>query len=284
MIGYVRPDVEELKVKELKLYRSYYCGICTSLSRKYGPLSRLFLSYDATFMAILEDAFGKEEPLFGKARCPLPPFQKKKIVVKNNAIELGMDISQLGVKLKLDDLKRDKKHLKKMFILLLAFFFAKSGNSLFEKVKDDVDEMVFYEISESSNPHEAAHAFGKAVEKMINFESAHQELSLLMYLIGEWVYLVDALDDIEEDIESGAYNPFVLKYKNSFGVQKGDFSKYVRTNEKEQLNFLISRIQEEFLKVEKFMLRNSELVRNVIFFGIPKVTLRVLNKKEGDKE
>jgi hypothetical protein len=284
LIGYVRPDVEELKVKELKLYRTYYCGICTALSQKYGPLSRAFLSYDATFMAIVKDSFCEKAPRFGIARCPLPPFRKKKIVVRNEAINFGIDVSQLGTKLKMDDLKRDEKRLKKALVYLFNPLFGKVNASLFEYVKHDVSEMFFYEMVESADPNEPADAFGKAVMKMMQWKDVNEKASFLLYLIGKWVYLIDALDDLEEDLKKKTYNPFILKYKNYISsMELSNFFVFVREKEKTQINFLLSRMQEEFFKIENDMKRNSELVKNVLFHGIPKVSLRVLNKKEGDK-
>jgi len=143
LTGYVRPDLDELKGKELKLYRAYYCGICTDLSNRYGPFSRLLLSYDATFMAIFFDAFSNERPKFGKSRCPLPPFQKKDVVLRNSAIKFGVEISRLGTRLKTEDSKRDSKLAKRFFIFLVASLFRKVDVSLLKVIKPKIDKMVF---------------------------------------------------------------------------------------------------------------------------------------------
>ena len=42
-------------------------------------------------------------------------------------------------------------------------------------------------------------------------EGERRVLSRLGYLLGRWVYLCDALDDIGEDIAKKRYNPFVLR-------------------------------------------------------------------------
>ena len=284
MIGYVRPDVDELKVKELKLYRSYYCGICTALADKYGPLSRIFLSYDATFMAIVKDAFNEKDPTFKKARCPLPPFQKKRVVSRNDAIDMGVEISQIGMKLKMDDLKRDEGRIKKAFAYLFNPLFGRVSSSLFESVKHDVNEMFFYEISSSSEPNEPAEAFGRAVMKMMSWRKIDEKAAFLLYLIGKWVYIADALDDLEEDLKKKTYNPYLLKYGSFFAnMENSQFTEFVREKEKASVNFLLLRIQEEFSKIENDMKRNSPLIKNVIFYGIPKITQKILNKKERDE-
>ena len=51
MLGYVKIDKGELKVREYEVYCGYYCGICKSIGRRYGQLPRMALSYDAAFPA-----------------------------------------------------------------------------------------------------------------------------------------------------------------------------------------------------------------------------------------
>ena len=45
------------------------------------------------------------------------------------------------------------------------------------------------------------------------------------YHIGRWIYLVDAADDIEKDIKSNGFNPFVNKKTGE--VKSSDFIKAV---------------------------------------------------------
>ena len=53
MFGYIRVDKSELKIKDYEMYKAVYCTLCRKLGRKYGILSRLTLSYDFTFLALL---------------------------------------------------------------------------------------------------------------------------------------------------------------------------------------------------------------------------------------
>ena len=46
LFGYVTPLSCELKVKHYELYRAFYCGLCRTLAREYGPVARAALSYD----------------------------------------------------------------------------------------------------------------------------------------------------------------------------------------------------------------------------------------------
>lgn len=277
MTGYVKPDLDELKVKDLKLYNAYYCGICTALSKKYGPLSRVLLSYDATFIAILSDAFSNEKRTFGKSHCPLPPFQRKRVVVENHSVDFGVEISHLSTRLKIDDIRRDSKFFKRILALLVVPILGKVDISLMKSIKPMVNKMVFLELAKSPNPDEISDVFGEIMKTMTKAMDKLRRAELFLYLIGKWVYLIDALDDISKDVEKKLYNPYFFKYKESFSENSlKNFVAFVKKNEEPSMRFLISRIQEEFLNIEGDMTRNSQLIKNVVFYGIPKITSKIL--------
>ena len=51
MFGYVKPHVPELRVGEYELFRAVYCGVCRSMGRHTGTVSRFTLNYDYVFLA-----------------------------------------------------------------------------------------------------------------------------------------------------------------------------------------------------------------------------------------
>ena len=53
MFGYVTICEPELKVKDLRKYKAYYCGLCHILKEKYGISGQMTLTYDMTFAIIL---------------------------------------------------------------------------------------------------------------------------------------------------------------------------------------------------------------------------------------
>lgn len=53
MFGYIRTYKAELKLKDVKRYSAYYCALCTQIKNDYGQIYRLFLTYDATYLAIV---------------------------------------------------------------------------------------------------------------------------------------------------------------------------------------------------------------------------------------
>ena len=53
LLGYVRAYKPELKFREYDVYKGVYCTLCKTLLRRYSPLGQLFLSYDASFLALV---------------------------------------------------------------------------------------------------------------------------------------------------------------------------------------------------------------------------------------
>ena len=75
MFGYVRPNRDELKVRELRDYEALYCGLCHALGRRYGFFARFFLNYDFTFLAMLLDG---SKPTAERKHCPARLWCRKK--------------------------------------------------------------------------------------------------------------------------------------------------------------------------------------------------------------
>ena len=53
MFGYVTICEPELKMKDLRKYKAYYCGLCRKLKEDYGTMGQMTLTYDMTFAIIL---------------------------------------------------------------------------------------------------------------------------------------------------------------------------------------------------------------------------------------
>ena len=91
MFGYVRPSVQDLPEGELNRFRTMYCGLCHTLSRRYGQAARFILNYDFTYLAILlsDGAAGTEH----SGRCYTSPIRKRPYLESTAAMELAADES-----------------------------------------------------------------------------------------------------------------------------------------------------------------------------------------------
>ena len=69
MFGYITVNKDELKIKDYRRYRAFYCGVCHSLGEYYGLSGRMTLTYDMTFMAIVLSALYEDNTVPAMHRC-----------------------------------------------------------------------------------------------------------------------------------------------------------------------------------------------------------------------
>ena len=70
MFGYVLIDKPSLRVREYDYYRATYCGLCHAMGKCTGCVSRLTLSYDVTFFALVREMLEGTRVEIVKKRCP----------------------------------------------------------------------------------------------------------------------------------------------------------------------------------------------------------------------
>ena len=129
MFGYVGTIESELKVREAASYRSWYCGLCQCMKRRYGPLSSLFLQYDCAFLALL---FSGElgETVDAKRchclhRCHDP---RRKYRLETPALRFAAAVNVLLAYYKcLDDWRDEKALIKGAAALLLKGAVRRAG-------------------------------------------------------------------------------------------------------------------------------------------------------------
>ncbi len=119
MFGYVTVNRPEMKVKELELYRSYYCGLCHELHTRYGRKGQLLLSYDGTFLAILLTGVYEPQEQVRMSRCLIHPAVQHKETA-NRFTRYAADMNVLLAYLKAtDDWRDERKQGAKLTAMLL---------------------------------------------------------------------------------------------------------------------------------------------------------------------
>ena len=76
MFGYVLADASRLTKEENERYRSFYCGLCRSLKKNCGNISRFTLNYDLTFLALFLSAVYNDKSEPENKTCVLHPLTK----------------------------------------------------------------------------------------------------------------------------------------------------------------------------------------------------------------
>ena len=189
MFGYIKPVKAELKVKEWEAYQGIYCGLCKQLAKRYGFFARMTLNYDFVFLAMLDMALHGKRIHFCREHCIAHPFKKRSCCTCNESLELCCDVAMMLCYHKLEDDLHDEGFAKRLAVRLI-FPFAKRD----------------YKKAAAFRPQLA--------------EKLRQQMQEQQKLMGRWVYLIDALDDWDEDVQKGRYNPFAQQQNGQEQVPK----------------------------------------------------------------
>lgn len=220
MFGYVTIDKPELKVKEFYRYKSYYCGLCRTLKEEYGFRGRMTLSYDMAFLVLFLTSLYETPTKELQSHCPLHPV-KKIPMLQNEISEYGAKMNILLVYFKCEDDWKDDKNLKGIAGMHL---FRKKAKELCKEYKrqaqviqKQLKVLAVYEEKQEETLDLAAGAFGKLMAELFVYKEDmwEQELRNFGFYLGKFIYIMDAYDDLEEDLKTGSYNPLKAVKKNS---------------------------------------------------------------------
>ena len=226
MFGYVRPAADHLSEEESRAYKALYCGLCHALGRRYGGVSRWILNYDFTFLAALLSGTVATE----QRRCIASPFRARTAAVGNDALDLAADCSVILTGYKLRDEVLDSSFLRSQgcraagAVLGGAFRKACERRPRFAgHTKEEMARLLSLEQRRCATLDEPADTFASLLAGIageVEDPVQRRVLTQFLYHLGRWIYLVDALDDLEKDAGEGQYNPILLRC----GLQDGKLS------------------------------------------------------------
>ena len=134
MFGYVVVDKSALRIREYDYYRATYCGLCHAMGKCTGCVSRLTLSYDMTFFALLREMLEGTQVQFEKKRCVRHPIKPINTVEINPQLEYSAFASGILTAGKISDNISDEKGIKRALASVLQLVFSKMNK---ESIKPD---------------------------------------------------------------------------------------------------------------------------------------------------
>ncbi|MDR1138892.1 MAG: DUF5685 family protein [Clostridiales bacterium] len=216
MFGYVLPVQEELKNQEYALYNAFYCGICLSIKARLGELARFCTGYDMTFLALLASDVTNQDVNFGTCKCIGSPIRKHSIVQRNSLMDSIADVSIILAYHKAQDNIVDGRRFKGRLaarLLRKAYNIAKqSSHELDSMVASGLCELDILQRDKYVSIDRLAHPFANLIRQVgVSLAGSHtsDNYERLCYNIGKFVYLIDALDDLPEDIHKGTFNAWL---------------------------------------------------------------------------
>lgn len=222
LFGYIKPYKPELKMMEFDTYKAVYCGLCKQLGRSFGPFARFTLNYDFAFLSLLSLGVAAECRGFVRQCCAANPLKKKPCLCQCDESLFSASAAMAMLYYKVQDNFHDARLGGKLKAVLLMPFAAHARKKA-KKLYPQMDEIIGREMKKQQEAEEnftsvdaAAEPSARALAELAALIPAGENDRLVLYrigyLVGRWVYLMDALDDLEEDRKNGSFNPYLKKF------------------------------------------------------------------------
>ncbi len=275
MFGYVKPNANELLVKEYEFYRALYCGICHSMKKNTGSLSRITLTYDSVFLALVRMLYTDGiEFKIEKKRCIAHPLKKRNVLIQNPAIAYTARVFAILSYYKVKDDVDDEKLLRSLASRSLTPILKGAKKkadiaSLEEIIKNKLLAIRELELAGSDSVDEGADIFGELLGAVFSFGlegDANVVTYECGYHLGRFIYCADAAEDYEKDRACGAYNPYVILYNNK------ELTKENRQTIYTALVLICKRIEAAVNLMPSDNGRDGimQIIRNTVYLGLTK--------------
>lgn len=281
MFGYVRSREDTLSPEDRKLYEEAYCGLCHVLGERYGTCSRAFLNYDFVFLAMLlapRDGTAAAEC----AKCVRHPRRGKKVCVKRTWMETAAGESVILSWWKLRDAIADGNAPERLGAHLLSLGLGGSYRraraeypGFDETAARLLTELRILEGERSPSIDQTADCFARLLCSAAPEEGEERldrPRKQLLYHLGRWIYLIDAVDDLSRDKKVGRYNPVAVRFP--------EWSKEEQAYLRQLMDHSLALVGAAFQLLPRTPW--SGVLENIIYSGLPGVEELVFSGQWGE--
>lgn len=279
MFGYLDIEKGTLNDGQRGLWQTFMCGLCFSTKKLYGNYPRMFITNDVNFFNVLFHSVLNYDVQIDNKRCFSHPVKKRSVL---RVSELTDRLATANVLLTYwniyDDVLDDNSAKKKAALKLFKSSYVaarKQFADLDEILSRRYAELQSLEKSDCTSVDRVAHSFAALSQdfcRAVLKENSNEYIETLCYNVGKWIYLIDALDDIQKDLKRHDYNVFVKCY-NITNVK--ELTNYIDEIEFEMYSVL-NRIAQAYndLNLTKY----TCILDNALFESIRNKTRDTINK------
>ena len=258
-------------------YKAYYCGLCQSLKRQYGSAGQLTLAYDMTFVIILLTSLYESETKAESHRCKMHPL-KPQPMLENEITEYAADMNLIMAYYHLED---DWKDEKKVAGLLGSMALKRKVEKAIRKyprqsrvIREEMAKLSEYESQGIQEVDYPAGCFGRLMEEMMVYKEDcwEQQLRGIGFYLGKYIYIMDAYEDLDKDLEKGTYNP-LKKMHEEAGYEERC---------RDILCMMIGECARNFEILPCIL--DVDILRNILYDGVWKHYRKIQEKKSEEKE
>ena len=277
MFGYVTICEPELKVKDLKKYKAYYCGLCRVLKEEYGFMGQMTLTYDMTFAIILLSSLYERVADLETHRCKVHPV-KKQMMLKNEITSYAAAMNVLLAYYHLDDDWQDDRKISSLMSKSMIYGKVKKIIDKYprqsEAIRTSLAELSLCERDNSTDIDRTAGCFGRLMEELLLYREDMWEKSLrkMGFFLGKFIYLMDAYEDLPEDLKKDKYNPLRKIYAEP------EYEERIR----QILCMMIAESTAEFERLP--CLVDVDILRNILYDGVWNRYNKIQMKKSEDQK
>lgn len=215
----------------------------------------------------------KDSPEIAQCRCTIAPFKKKNIFSDEDTFNFCACIATILVYYKTIDGIQDSSFfggLKYRFALPLV----KRNRNKAVKSYPKADEIVAHSIKlqnelESdlcTSSDRACHPTADALGQILLLIQDNQALYHLGYFVGRYIYQMDALDDMEKDLKSKNYNPYIISQKSQEDIRN-------------DINLTIGELINAYELLDLYHFK--PILDNILYHGLAHELNQVIANKDG---
>ncbi|MGN1286860.1 MAG: DUF5685 family protein [Bradyrhizobium sp.] len=258
MFGYVVANPDSLTESELARYRGCYCGLCRTLKRRHH--SHLTLTYDMTFLVLLLGSLYEPAERAGQMRCAAHPLREHSFWT-SEFTDYGADMNlALAYHNCMDDWRDERKlsrwllaaSLRRRYLWVRERYPRQCG-----AMEACMERLAEIERTGGS-ADEAAGCFGALMGELFVWKEDLWSgiLRRMGAALGRFIYMMDAVMDLESDEKHGRYNPIRQTAPDSV----------LRTEPETALAMLLAECRNEFEKLP--LVLDCALERKILSDGV----------------
>ena len=274
MFGYVRPRRDLLDEPALEAYQAAYCGLCRALGKRYGFAARFLVSYDTCFLYLLRSAAAAPAPSV-RCWCPARVCGRKPCFSDPEGFAPVAAFTLILCVEKLRDNVRDESLLRGLPYRIAERFFRRAYRRAVREqpafaglAAGQLETLHALEEAKSPSIDATADAFAKITAACAGDRedaALRRPMEQVLYQIGRFIYLSDALDDLAGDCKKDAYNPLRFRFSPKDGKLDDTELQYLTQLTDSSVNLAGSALALLPLR------QHEKLLENVVYLGLPAV-------------
>ena len=278
-----------MRICEYETYKAVYCGLCKILGKEYGFISRMTLSYDFAFLGLMALALNDSPAVVEPQRCIAHPWRKTPCLKSSDGLAYTAAAAEILIYNKIRDDLDDRRFWAKLF----PWFMLKLTKRAYKKAAELYPDLAAYTAEQMSRQakleKDNCKSIDRASEPSSNIlaeiaaglsekEEQKRILRRFGYLLGRFVYIADAFDDVEKDFRAGGFNPLVIGNPTINDINLPEIQR--RTGD--SVNFTLGALADSYVQLE--IKRFKPIFDNIVYLGLKNAFYDLIRKKEENED